>query len=94
MSKSNKIINFNITFRNIEATDAIRNHATEKLGNVLQKLLHRDAEPHVVLRVEKNRQIAEISLNADGTSISCREESDNLYSAIDMLVDNLSVAEA
>ncbi len=89
MSGKTKIVHVNITFRNTEATDALRSYATEKVTHALQKFIHQDTEAHVVLRVEKNRQIAEVTMHADGVTINAKEESDKLYSSIDALVDNL-----
>jgi putative sigma-54 modulation protein len=85
-----KIINVNITFRNTEATDALRTYATEKITHCLKKFVHQDTEAHVILLVEKNRQIAECNVHVFGTTVNAKEESDKLYSAIDALVDNLS----
>ncbi len=90
MSTAKKLVQVNLTFRNTEATDALRAYATEKITHCLQKFIHQDTEAHLVLRVEKNRQIAEATLHADGATINAKEETDNLYSAIDALVDNLT----
>ena len=85
-----KIINVNITFRNTEATDALRSYAKDKVTHCLSKFVHQDTEAHVVLLVEKNRQIAECNVHVDGTTINAKEESEKLYSSIDALVDNLT----
>lgn len=85
-----KIVKVNITFRNTEATEAIRSHATEKVTHTLSKFIHQDTEAHVVLRVEKNRHIAEISLRTDGADFICKEESGDLYASIDLLADALA----
>lgn len=90
MSENNRVINVNITFRNTEATDAIKSYATEKIRNCLKKFVHHDTEAHVVLKVEKNRQIAEISCRSDGADFNAKEESGDLYSSIDTLVDSLT----
>jgi putative sigma-54 modulation protein len=90
MVGKSKLVHVNITFRNLEATDALRTYTNEKLTHCLQKFIHQDTEAHVVLRVEKNRQIAEATLHVDGATINAKEEGDKLYSAIDALVDNLT----
>jgi len=89
MSGNSKIVNVNITFRNTEATDALRTYASEKVTHCLQKFIHHDTEAHLVLRVEKNRQIAEIAVHVDGSAINAKGEGDKLYTAIDNLVDTL-----
>lgn len=84
------LINVHLTFRNTEATDALKTYADEKVRHCLQKFAHQDLEVHVVLRVEKNHQIAEASFNADGVSFNAKEERPDLYTAIDALVDSLT----
>jgi putative sigma-54 modulation protein len=46
-------------------------------------------EAHVVLSVEKFRHLAEVTINANGLVINGAEETGDLYSAIDMVVDKL-----
>jgi putative sigma-54 modulation protein len=89
MPNSSRIVNVNLTFRHTEATDALKTYATDKLRHCLLKFAHQDIEAHLVLRVEKNRQIAEVSFNAEGTSFAGKEEKDDLYAAIDALVDSM-----
>lgn len=90
MSENTHVINVNITFRNTDATDALKNYASDKIKNCLKKFVHHDTEAHVVLKVEKNRQIAEITCHADGADFIAKEESSDLYSSIDTLVDVLT----
>ena len=90
MAHKQKIINLNITFRHTEATDALRTYAVEKITNCLQKFVHHDTEGHVVLCVEKNRQLAEFTAHVDGITVNATGEGDKLYTAIDKLVDILT----
>ncbi|HEY2388114.1 MAG TPA: ribosome-associated translation inhibitor RaiA [Candidatus Binatia bacterium] len=71
-----------VTFRHIEATEALRQHAERRVERIA-KYLHRPIDAHVVLSVTKRRHSAEITLNADRTTFSCKEETTDLYSAID-----------
>lgn len=82
-------VSVNITFRNTQGTDPLKAHVTEKLSNVIKKFVHHDTEAHAVLTVEKNRQIAEVSFQADGHSFACKEESSDLYASIDMLAKSI-----
>lgn len=84
------IVNMNITFRNTDSTDAIKQYAEEKISGCLKKFLHKDTEVNAVLSVEKNRHIAEVSFNASGTVFKASEESEDLYASIDLLIDTLS----
>lgn len=90
MSSSARVININIAFLNVEATDAIKQYATDKVKNCVQKFAHQDTEAHVVLKVEKTRQIAEVSMHLSGHDFIVKEESDSLYASIDKLTDSLS----
>lgn len=85
-----KIININTTFKNTESTDALRGYANDKISNCLKKFVHHDTDVHLVLKVEKNRHIAEASFRTDGGDFTGSEESHNLYASIDALVDSLS----
>ena len=78
----------NVTFRRIAATDALRRHAEEKVQRVA-KYLHRPIDAHVILSVVKRRHVAEIVLNADRATLSAKEETGDLYSAIDAASDKL-----
>ena len=86
MTTTKAPVNIHITFRNTEGTEPIKSHVTEKVTHNLQKFLHHEAEVHVVLSVEKNRQIAEISFNSDGSHFIAKEETGDLYSSIDSVV--------
>lgn len=90
MPNSHRIVNLNITFRNLDGTDAVKSYATEKITHCLQKFVHHDTEAHMVLKVEKLRHIAEVSFRTDGADFNGKEESDNLYASIDALVDSLT----
>jgi putative sigma-54 modulation protein len=78
----------NVTFRHMEATDALRQHAERRLRRI-GKYVHRPIDAHVILSVVKRRHIAEIILNADRTTLNAKEETDDLYSAIDLAGDKL-----
>jgi putative sigma-54 modulation protein len=90
MPDSNRLYNIHITFRNTEATEALKSYATDKINHTLQKFVKQDTEAHVVLKVEKNRQIAEVQFHADGSDFIVVEESEDLYASIDKLIDSLS----
>jgi putative sigma-54 modulation protein len=72
-----------VTFRHVRPTDALRRYAETKTQR-LQKFVHHPIEAHVVLSVDKRRHIAELVVNADSMSFTATEETDDLYSAIDL----------
>jgi putative sigma-54 modulation protein len=77
-----------VTFRKIEPSDTLRNYAQEKLYRI-KKYVEDPIEAHVVLSVEKFRHIAEVNINANGFRLNGEEETGDLYSAIDMVVDKV-----
>ncbi len=78
----------NITFRHIEPSVPLRSYAEDKISRI-KKYLDEPVEAHVVLRVEKFRHIAEVTIDANGLRINGAEETDDMYSAIDKLADTL-----
>jgi ribosome hibernation promoting factor len=78
----------NVTFRHMEATDALREHAEKRVRRVA-KYVHRPIDAHVILSVVKRRHIAEVVLNADRTTMTAKEETGDLYSAIDLAGEKL-----
>lgn len=78
----------NVTFRHIEPSVSLREYAEEKLSRI-KKYLKEPIEAHVVLKVEKFRHTAEVSMDANGVRLKGSEETEDMYSAIDMLADTL-----
>ena len=77
-----------VTFRKIDASDTLRNYAQEKLYRI-KKYVDDPIEAHVVLSVEKFGHIAEVTISANGLRIKGQEETGDMYSAIDMVVDKV-----
>jgi putative sigma-54 modulation protein len=77
-----------VTFKNIEASDSLKSYVSEKLDR-FDKLLDNPATADVVLQVEKHRHIVEVNISADRLNINGKEETVDMYSAIDMVLDKL-----
>ena len=77
-----------VTFKNLDPSEALRNYVTDKL-NRFDRFLDNPAEASVVLSVEKFRHIAEINITGDRLNINGAEETDDMYSAIDITLDKL-----
>ena len=77
-----------VTFRHMEPTEDFRKYAEEKIGR-LKKYLYNPADAKVVLTVEKHRNIAEVVVNADKTTIKGKETTDDMYKAIDTVTDKI-----
>jgi putative sigma-54 modulation protein len=78
----------NVTFRHIEPSPPLREYAEEKISRI-RKYVEEPIEAHVVLKVEKFRHIAEVSIDANGLRINGAEETDDMYSAIDLVADTI-----
>jgi putative sigma-54 modulation protein len=77
-----------VTFKNLEPSEHLKAYVSDKL-NRFDKLLDNPAEAGVTLLVEKHRHIAEINIIGDRLSINGTEETGDMYSAIDMVLDKL-----
>ncbi len=77
-----------VTFKNIDSSNHLKNYVREKLDR-FDRLLDNPAEANVVLQVEKFRHIAEINIIGDRMTINGKEETEDMYSAIDSVLDKL-----
>ena len=79
----------NITFRNMFATDALRNHCEAKLGHMVAKYLDKVTEAHVTLSLERYLHHADVQLHAGSFHVRGKEKSEDMYASIDMAVDKI-----
>jgi putative sigma-54 modulation protein len=83
-------MNTSVRFKNLESSDALRSYVSEKL-NRLDKYCNGQTEANVVLSIEKFRHSAEINITGDRLTINGKEETEEMYAAIDMVLDKLEV---
>ena len=81
-------MNLNVSGHHLEVTPAIRGYVQEKLERVKRHFDH-VIDAHVILSVDKLRQKAEVTLRLRGKDIHCACEEQDLYAAIDLVVDKL-----
>ena len=77
-----------VTFRHLEAANSLREYVIEKLSRA-KKHFGDQNEINVVLSSEKHRYTAEIILKAGKITANAKEETDDMYSAIDLAVDKV-----
>lgn len=77
-----------VTFKNLDSSENLKSYVADKLDR-FDRLLNNPAEAKVVLSVEKFRHIAEINIIGDKLNINGKEETNDMYSAIDMVLDKL-----
>ena len=83
-------MNTSVRFKNLESSDALKSYVSEKL-NRMDKYFSAPAEANVVLSIEKFRHSAEINITGDRLAINGKEETEEMYAAIDMVLDKLEV---
>ena len=81
-------VNVAVTFRHLEASEALRLYAERKFAHVA-KYLRRPAQIHLILTVDKYRQLGEITLKSGRLAVTAQEETKDLYSVIDLLTDKI-----
>ena len=77
-----------VTFRHTEPIESLKIYAEEKVSK-LKKFLDFPLEAHIVLSVEKFRHIADVTVSVNGTRIKAVEETGDMYSAIDKVMDKV-----
>ncbi len=81
-------MNIHLTGRHMDITPAIRDYATGKFGKI-KRHFDNVIEVNIILSVEKLRQKAEATVHISGKDVFVECEDENLYAAIDALVDRL-----
>ncbi|MFI4956445.1 MAG: ribosome hibernation-promoting factor, HPF/YfiA family [Gammaproteobacteria bacterium] len=81
-------MNITVSGHGLEITDALKNTAEEKLHK-LERHLHKITQIHIVLHVEKNRHMAEATVNHKGGQLRASAESEDMYNTINLLADKL-----
>jgi len=81
-------MNLNITGHHLDVTPAIREYIQTKMTRVVR---HFDQviDTHVILSLEPLKHRAELTLHIPGKDIHCEASEDNLYTAIDLLIDKV-----
>jgi len=77
-----------VTFRHMEPIDSLKAYAEDKISKI-DRYLDFPVEAHVVLAVEKFRHQADVTLSLNGTIIKGVEETEDMYSAIDQVMDKI-----
>ena len=83
-------MNIAITFRQMEATDAVKGYATDKVAR-LQKFLRRPMKGQVTLSCKDSgkHHCAEVDLHAGPDHFHAHETSEDMYASIDKVIDKL-----
>lgn len=78
----------NLTGHHVEITPALRDYVASKLTRIERHFDH-VTDVHCILSVEKLRHKAEAKVNVSGNSIFADSVENDMYAAIDTLMDKL-----
>lgn len=81
-------MNLNITGHHLDVTPAIREYIHTKMTRVVRHFDH-VIDTQVILSLEPLKHRAELTLHIPGKDIHCEASEDNLYAAIDLLIDKV-----
>ena len=82
-------MNFVFTEKKMSPSDDLRAYAQKKIGK-LDKLFRSESTAYVTFTVERNRNIAEVTLNSGGMFFRVTESTNSMYVSIDNAVDALT----
>lgn len=88
--KKNVDVPITVTFRHLEPTDALRQHAEKKVTHILPHIPG-PTDVHVILSTASHhhRQKAELVVHANHTQLTAHAETDDMYAAIDQAAAKL-----
>ncbi|WP_372964296.1 ribosome hibernation promoting factor [Marinobacter sp.] len=78
----------NISGHHVELTPALKEYVTTKFDK-LERHFDQISNCQVTLEIEKVRQTAEATLHVSGGELHAKAENEDMYAAIDALVDKL-----
>ena len=82
-------MNISFTFKNFEPSDHLKGYANKRFEKTAKYISDSEADLQVNLLVDKYRHKADVILNADSIHISAYEDSEDMYSTIDLVLDKL-----
>jgi putative sigma-54 modulation protein len=76
--------------RNIDITPALRQHAEKKIGKLVRFFApEAPVDGQVVLRIQGDEHVAEVTISINGLLLRGEEESSDMYASIDGVVEKL-----
>lgn len=77
-----------VSGKNMDITDALRDYAVKRISKI-DKYFDNDIEAQVTMNVEKDRHIVEVTIPINGIILRGEEETADMYSSIDLVVEKL-----
>lgn len=81
-------MNLHITGHHVQVTPAIRDYVSSKMDRVTKHFDH-VIDVNVIMSVAKLRQKVEATVHVRGRDIFCESTEEDMYAAIDALIDKL-----
>ncbi|MFT4978079.1 MAG: putative sigma-54 modulation protein [Myxococcota bacterium] len=81
-----------MTFRNLDPSDAMRARSEKKLDRILNKFRDDDSDAHMVFSVEKHRHRVELTIRVQGELLTVHDETDDMYTSIDNVMNKAARA--
>jgi putative sigma-54 modulation protein len=81
-------MNITVTFRHVDASDAIRDHATDKIAK-LQKFLRQPMTARVTVSLDKLLHAVEARISSGNERYEAHEATEDMYASIDKVLDKL-----
>ncbi len=81
-------MNLHMTGHHLEITPSIRDYVSSKMTRINRHFDH-VIDVNMILSVEKLRQKIEANVHLSGKDIFAESENDDMYAAIDLLIDKL-----
>jgi putative sigma-54 modulation protein len=76
------------TFRNMESSDAIKSHASDKVGKI-QKYMRAPLHAEFTFSTERHLHRVDLNLTGDGHQYAGHGQSEDMYTTIDQVVDKI-----
>lgn len=85
-------MNISMSFRNFDASSHLKRYAEGRFAKIFRYLPGNDGlDLAASFEVEKFRHKADVVLSGDGVHLSAREESEDMYSTVDLVQEKLLV---
>ena len=79
----------NIRGDKLVVTEAIKSYIEEKMGRLDKYFKRDDLNANILVKTRGNRDIIEVTIPTDKFTLRSEEEHDDLYAAIDLVMDKL-----
>jgi putative sigma-54 modulation protein len=82
-------MNIAVTFRHMDATDAVKGYATEKISR-MQRFLRAPMKSQVTLSCQHDRvHRVEVEIHSGPSRFHAHETSEDMYASIDKVIDKI-----